>query len=219
MRIKRIAVVSLITFLLGGVGGSAYAYVTHPSRGGDGQLALSLNLEQAHENWEVEQFISEQEQLRPDGLGEAKVAAGSKYTGVTYKNGRMVMPSTAGNNTAPANTEPEPELQPQVEPADISDENKEGFLSKLFGKKDDQETQQGEADGVQPQQTGRIAIQSGSLNVRAQSNTSSEIIGKVYKDDTVQIIGQTGAWYQVTTQDGLQGYVSAAYVEIIEETE
>lgn len=217
MRIKRIAVVSLITFLLGGVGGSAYAYVTHPSHGGDRQLALSLNLEQAHENWEVEQFISEQEQLRPDGLGEAKVAAGSKYTGVTYKNGRMVMPSTAGNNTAPANTEPEP--QPQVEPADTSSENKEGLLSKLFGKKDDQEVQQGEADPIQQQQTGRIAIQSGSLNVRAQSNTSSEIIGTVYKDDTVQIIGQTGAWYQVTTQDGLQGYVSAAYVEIIEETE
>lgn len=216
MRIKRIVAASLITFLLGGVCGSAYAYVAHSSRGGSGQLALPLNLEQAHENWEVEQFISEQEDLRPDGLNEAKIAAGSKYTGVTYKNGKMVMPQkTADVVTADVKQQSAPEEEVSEEETDKTDK-KESLLSKILGKKDAAETEQKEAaSGLQ--QTGRIAIQSGSLNVRAQSNTSSEIIGQVYKDDQVQIIGQTGVWYQVITQDGLQGYVSATYVEVIEE--
>lgn len=218
MRTKRVAVVSLITFLIGGVGGSAYAYVTHPSHSGDSQLALSLDLEQAHENWEVEQFISEQEELRPDGLSESKIAAGSKYTGVTYKDGKMVMPQQR-NDVSTANVTPQIDSS-QDNASAAPEEKKESFLSKLFGKKESSDSQQnGDGDVTQQTQTGRIAIQSGSLNVRAQSNTSSEIIGNVYKDDTVQIIGQTGAWYQITTQDGLQGYVSAAYVEVINETE
>ena len=217
MRIKRVAVVSLITFIIGGVGGSAYAYVTHPSQRGDGQLALSLNLEQAHENWEVEQFISEQEELRPDGLSESKIAAGSKYTGVTYKDGKMVMPQQVNDVTT---ADVKQQIDSEQENADAQEEKKEGFLSKLFGKKEASESaQNGDNDAAQQTQTGRVAIQSGSLNVRAQGNTSSEVIGKVYKDDIVQIMGQSGAWYQVTTQDGVQGYVSAAYVEVLNETE
>lgn len=216
MRTKRVAVVSLITFLIGVGGGSAYAYVTHPSHGGDNQLALSLNLEQAHENWEVEQFISEQEELRPDGLSESKIAAGSKYTGVTYKDGKMVMPQKV-NDVETADVTPSADSS-QDNSSVVSEEKKGSFLSKLFGKKESSETQKNEEDDIAQQaQTGRIAIQSGSLNVRAQSNTSSEVIGQVYKDDTVQIIGQTGAWYQVITQEGLQGYVSAAYVEVVDE--
>lgn len=72
MRTKRVAVVSLIAFCLGGVGGGAYAYVTHPINHGGGETSLTLNLEQAHENWEVEQFINEQEKLRPDGMEASK---------------------------------------------------------------------------------------------------------------------------------------------------
>ena len=215
MRIKRVAVVSLITFIIGGVGGSAYAYVTHPSQRGDGQLALSLNLEQAHENWEVEQFISEQEELRPDGLSESKIAAGSKYTGVTYKDGKMIMPQQV-NDVTTADVKQQVDSE-QENASDAQEEKKEGFLSKLFSKKET--AQNGDNDAAQQTQTGRVDIQSGSLNVRAQSNTSSEVIGKVYKDDIVQILGQSGAWYQVTTQDGVQGYVSAAYVEVLNETE
>ena len=202
MRIKRVAVVSLITFIIGGVGGSAYAYVTHPSQRGDGQLALSLNLEQAHENWEVEQFISEQEELRPDGLSESKIAAGSKYTGVTYKDGKMIMPQQV-NDVTTADVKQQVDSE-QENASDAQEEKKEGFLSKLFSKKETSESaQNGDNDAAQQTQTGRVDIQSGSLNVRAQSNTSSEVIGKVYKDDIVQILGQSGAWYQVTTQDGV----------------
>ena len=218
MRIKRVAVVSLITFIIGGVGGSAYAYVPHPSQRGDGELALSLNLEQAHENWEVEQFISEQEELRPDGLSESKIAAGSKYTGVTYKDGKMIMPQQV-NDVTTADVKQQVDSE-QENASDAQEEKKEGFLSKLFSKKETSESaQNGDNDAAQQTQTGRVDIQSGSLNVRAQSNTSSEVIGKVYKDDIVQILGQSGAWYQVTTQDGVQGYVSAAYVEVLNETE
>ena len=51
----------------------------------------------------------------------------------------------------------------------------------------------------------------------SQGSTDSTIIGQVYKDDKVQIVGRNGAWYQVITESGLEGYVSATYVEVTEE--
>ena len=47
MRIKRIAVVSVITFLLGGVCGGAYAYVAHQN--GQEELSLADGLGQVQE--------------------------------------------------------------------------------------------------------------------------------------------------------------------------
>lgn len=208
MRTKRVAVVSLIAFCLGGVGGGAYAYITHPINHGDGETSLTLNLEQAHENWEVEQFINEQEKLRPDGMEESKITTGSKYTGITYHNGvaNTVAPSSANQTVS--------EADPAVD--EEQDNNRGGLLSSLFGKNKKEEAAQSGNDS-QSDTVGRINIQKGSLNVRAQGSTDSTIIGQVYKDDKVQIVGRNGAWYQVITENGLEGYVSATYVEVTEE--
>ena len=97
------------------------------------------------------------------------------------------------------------------------------MLGKLFGEKENDV--QGEqpsstgSDGADQTKQGRVSIHEGSLNVRAQSNTSSEIIGQVYKDNLVQILGSEGSWYRIVTADGTEGYVSAAYVEIIDAAE
>ena len=57
MNVKRIAVVSLVTFLIGGVCGGTFAYVNHPANGGSGSASLAEDLKQAQANREVEQFI------------------------------------------------------------------------------------------------------------------------------------------------------------------
>ena len=62
---------------------------------------------------------------------------------------------------------------------------------------------------------GRISIQNGSLNIRSNASVGDNVIGQVYKDELVDIIAQDGTWYQIVTADGLKGYVSATYVEIV----
>ena len=49
------------------------------------------------------------------------------------------------------------------------------------------------------------------LNVRSNASTSSKVLGKVYKNDKVDIIGQTGSWYKINYK-GKTGYVSKDYV-------
>lgn len=205
MRTKRVVIVCCLTFFVGMLGGGAYAYTTNSN---DSQ-GIGVKLEQAQENWEVEQFINEQEKLRPDGMSESKIETGSKYTGITYNGGsasqnqnedayQNVTPASAGDGNAPK-------------------EEKTGLLGKLLGakEKDSQDEQQQTTDADQTKQ-GRVSIHEGSLNVRAQNNTNSEILGQVYKNDLVQILDSEGSWYRIVTADGTEGYVSATYVEIVD---
>lgn len=50
MRVKRVALVSIVTFLLGGLCGSAYAYVSYSFSNTNEDISLSDNLEQVQEN-------------------------------------------------------------------------------------------------------------------------------------------------------------------------
>ena len=204
MNVKRIAVVSLATFLIGGVCGGAFAYVNHPANGGSGNASLAEDLKQAHANREVEQFISEQEKLRPEGLEESKIATGSKYTGITYngENNSVVIATPQkeqGNMPLPSN-----------EPVENLNNTGEATIEE---KPQNNNTQNN--NSTQSNSTGRVVIQSGSLNVRDQASTAGNVIGQVYKGDTVQIVGQNGVWYQVVTASGVQGYVSSTYIEVI----
>ena len=206
MRVKRIAVVSLITFLIGGLGGAAFAYVNHPANGGSGQASLAEDLKQAQMNREVEQFINEQEKEHPDGLLESSIETGSKYTGITYN----------GENNSVVIATPQKEQGDQVaeveQPSDTQEST--GILSGLQNTEKEETSTPNQA--VQSNKKGRVAIQDGSLNVRDQGSTDGAIIGQIYKGDTVEIIGQSGVWYQVITASGVQGYVSATYIEVIE---
>lgn len=200
MNVKRVAVVCLITFLIGAAGGGVFAYANHPVNGGSGSASLTEDLKQAQANREVQQFISKQEKLRPDGMEESRIETGSKYTGITY-NGE--------NNSVVIAT-------PQKEQGDLPVENTDGqeassgLLGNLTGGQEESQNNSSPATS-----TGRVAIQEGSLNVRSQASTDGAVIDQVYKGETVQILGQNGVWYQVVTSDGVQGYVSATYIEVI----
>ena len=201
MNVKRVAVVCLITFLIGAAGVGVFAYANHPANGGSGSTSLTEDLKQAQANREVQQFISKQEKLRPDGMEESRIETGSKYTGITY-NGE--------NNSVVIATPQKEQGDMLVETEPNQEESSNGLLGNLTsGKEESQE------NSSPTTSTGRVAIQEGSLNVRSQASTDGAVIGQVYKGDTVQILGQNGAWYQVTTSNGVQGYVSATYIEVI----
>lgn len=201
MRVKRVSMVCLIAFLIGGFAGAAFAYGNHPMNGGNGQTSITESLKQAQEEHELQQFIDTQEELHPDGLLESNIETGSKYTGITYNGG--------SNSVAIATSQKEQESQ---ESGNIESQEPSGILDTLWKKGEDTQNTKEE----QTVQTARVVIQSGSLNVRDQNSTEGNIIGTVYKGETVQIIGQNGAWYQIVMTNGTQGYVSATYVEIIE---
>lgn len=204
MNIKRMVAVSAITFFIGCAGGGVFAYVNHPANGGHGSASLSETLRQAHEDREFEQFINQQEKLRPDGMEQSKIEAGSKYTGITYNgDSQNVVIAT------------QPKEQGDV-PLDKTQSAapSSGFLDTLMhSTKDNSAPSQ---DVSQKIITGRVAIQNGSLNIRDQAGTDGNIIGQVYKNDTVQIIGQQDGWYQITAANGIQGFVSATYIEVTE---
>ena len=211
MRVKRVALVSIVTFLLGGLCGSAYAYVSYSFSNTNEDISLSDNLEQVQENIAVEQFVKAQEEQRPNGLEESKIETGSKYTGITY------------NNVATATVSDKTETDPAATDNGSETKKEEGLLSSIlnWGKNTETNKQDKTEDDKNSSKTssvgssGKIAIQKGSLNVRAQGSIEGDVIGQVYKGDIVQIVSQDDAWYQIITSDGTQGYVSATYVEVV----
>ena len=81
---KKFTIICLLTFLLGCAGGGVLAYANH-QKGLESQ-SLIASISQTQSDWEVEQFIREQEEQRPEGLEESQIATGSRYTGITYNN-------------------------------------------------------------------------------------------------------------------------------------
>lgn len=63
---------------------------------------------------------------------------------------------------------------------------------------------------------GRVAISSGSLNIRSEASIGDNVIGQIYKDELLEIVKQDGTWYQIITLDGVCGYVGSTYIELIE---
>jgi hypothetical protein len=200
MNVKRVALVSLITFFIGAAGGGIFAFVNHPANGGSGSASLAEDLKQAQANREVQQFIQKQEKLHPDGLSESSIETGSKYTGITYNgenNSVVIATPQKEQGNLPVETVPSNE--------EVSNETTMPVGT--------------EAQSAAPQTSvskGRVAIQEGSLNVRGQASTDGAILGQVYKGDTVEILSQNGAWYQIVTSGGVKGYVSATYIEVLQ---
>jgi len=57
-------------------------------------------------------------------------------------------------------------------------------------------------------------VNASALNIREKASTSSTIIGKVYRGETVTIISRQNDWYNIRTKDGITGWVSAQYIDV-----
>lgn len=66
----------------------------------------------------------------------------------------------------------------------------------------------------QPAQTSTAVVNVAVLNLRSAPNTTSSIVAKLVKNETVTIVSKTGDWYKVTTSRGQNGYVMGKYVTI-----
>ncbi len=58
-------------------------------------------------------------------------------------------------------------------------------------------------------------VTANSLNVRKGNSTSYESIGFVRKNNNVKIVKELGGWYQIITPEGLFGWASGKYIDLI----
>lgn len=57
-----------------------------------------------------------------------------------------------------------------------------------------------------------------SLNIRAEGNASSDIVGKLQAGDIVAVHSIAGNWANITTADGTNGYVHKTYMKLINQS-
>lgn len=65
--------------------------------------------------------------------------------------------------------------------------------------------------------TAQVSVQQGeakaNVNLRSKPSTSGEIVSRIYKGETVEIINKTSSkWYEVKTKSGKTGYASSKYI-------
>ncbi len=54
-----------------------------------------------------------------------------------------------------------------------------------------------------------------SLSIRADPNSNSNKIGKLYPGQKAELIGQSGAYYRIKTEQGIEGYVAKSWSTLI----
>ena len=68
---------------------------------------------------------------------------------------------------------------------------------------------------VTPQEKkGQVVNVSTSLRIRSSASTSSSIVGQLYANEKVDIIGETGSWYKIK-HDNKTGFVHKDYLKVI----
>ena len=65
---------------------------------------------------------------------------------------------------------------------------------------------------------GRIATESGGLNVRRSAGTSSEVISSLYRGSYVTLMWRSGDWWYVEYDDGKYGYCHSDYIDTVSAT-
>lgn len=65
--------------------------------------------------------------------------------------------------------------------------------------------------------TGKVNVE--CLNVRCGPGVQYKKIGKIYKDDYIEVFTQLGDWYVIKTEDNLVGTVSVKYIDSVSKQE
>jgi hypothetical protein len=57
-------------------------------------------------------------------------------------------------------------------------------------------------------------VTASALRIRAEASQNSEILGMLYKGDTVEILSEKNGWYQIKTKDSVTGWVLGQFLKI-----
>lgn len=61
---------------------------------------------------------------------------------------------------------------------------------------------------------GKGVVNTTVLNLRSQPNTTSSILAKLVKNETVTIVSKNNGWYKITTSKGKTGYVLGTLITV-----
>ena len=64
---------------------------------------------------------------------------------------------------------------------------------------------------LQPKIFKQIVVKCNVLNIRKRSDIGSTVIGKLKKNDIISVVSSKGRWYNIRTNEGLTGWISAKY--------
>jgi uncharacterized protein YgiM (DUF1202 family) len=65
---------------------------------------------------------------------------------------------------------------------------------------------------VEEQSSGTVQVNVSTLNIRADSSTSAEIVGHARRGERLAVVGDSGSWLRVKLNDGTTGWVASQLV-------
>jgi len=68
------------------------------------------------------------------------------------------------------------------------------------------------APSAEEQSSGTVQVNVSTLNIRADSSTSSEVVGHARRGERLTVVGDSGSWLRVRLNDGTTGWVAAQLV-------
>ncbi len=71
--------------------------------------------------------------------------------------------------------------------------------------------QRASASAVTAPQVTVLDTPTGELNVRSENSVGSDLVGKLFPGDKVDLMGEETGWYKVKLKDGKTGWISATY--------
>lgn len=158
---------------------------------------------------------SQVERAGENGREEVTVASYESGNGLSVEKREQVMVSMAMQEQQAKDalgigeTEPESEIQTQPETEPVTEEVTEPVTEEVTEPETEPETKSEFSDIA-------IAQVNDYVNVRSQSNTDSEIVGKLYNNSAATILAEENGWYQISS-GSVVGYVKSEFVVVGDE--
>jgi uncharacterized protein YgiM (DUF1202 family) len=53
------------------------------------------------------------------------------------------------------------------------------------------------------------------VNIRAEPNVDSDVIGRLYQGDNMQFVRSVDDWHEIKIEEGLNGYISSDWTNVV----
>ncbi len=53
------------------------------------------------------------------------------------------------------------------------------------------------------------------VNIRAEPDVDSDVIGRLYQGDNMQLVQSVDDWHEIKIEEGLNGYISADWTNVV----